>query len=217
MISGIVRAMMADNTSAELEPTIFSATITPHRSLGGTGFLVLMLAFGGASFVHRHGLSDDGRLAGIRLFRPRRRAALLGDPDQQPPRRGIRASHRHAVGAHRAQGQPPRQSPRMGAQPALGQARQAKSSRISASPGCFWSCATSSSRSPTFSPRHERADFAIALDPRSERSQTRARCARCWHNQKSGGCQPPARPRLSSMIATMPNPPSPTAFPSSIR
>jgi uncharacterized membrane protein len=41
---------MSDNR-AELEPTIFSATITPHRSLGSTGFLVLMLAFGGASFV----------------------------------------------------------------------------------------------------------------------------------------------------------------------
>jgi uncharacterized membrane protein len=33
------------------EPTIFSATITPHRSLGRFGFLILMLAFGGISFV----------------------------------------------------------------------------------------------------------------------------------------------------------------------
>ena len=40
---------MSDNAD-ELEPTIFSATITPHRSLGSTGFLVLMLAFGGVSF-----------------------------------------------------------------------------------------------------------------------------------------------------------------------
>ncbi|MCF8476611.1 MAG: DUF2244 domain-containing protein [Pseudolabrys sp.] len=44
--------MTADNTiSGEIEPTIFSATITPHRSLGNVGFLVLMLAFGGVSFV----------------------------------------------------------------------------------------------------------------------------------------------------------------------
>jgi uncharacterized membrane protein len=42
--------MTADN-DAELEPTIFSAVITPHRSLKNWGFLVLMLAFGGASFV----------------------------------------------------------------------------------------------------------------------------------------------------------------------
>ncbi len=33
------------------EPTIFSALITPHRSLGSTGFLILMLAIGGLSFI----------------------------------------------------------------------------------------------------------------------------------------------------------------------
>ena len=50
MVLGIVRIMNSDN-AAELEPTIFSATITPHRSLGNIGFLVLMVAFGGVSFV----------------------------------------------------------------------------------------------------------------------------------------------------------------------
>lgn len=39
--------MTADN----LEPTIYSAVITPHRSLQRAGFVVLMAAFGGASFV----------------------------------------------------------------------------------------------------------------------------------------------------------------------
>lgn len=44
--------MASDNLSAnELEPTIFSAVITPHRSLGRTGFIVLMAIFGGVSFV----------------------------------------------------------------------------------------------------------------------------------------------------------------------
>ncbi len=46
--------MAADNTSAhnaELEPTIFSAVITPHRSLGRAGFLILMAVFGGISFI----------------------------------------------------------------------------------------------------------------------------------------------------------------------
>jgi uncharacterized membrane protein len=33
------------------EPTIFSAVITPHRSLSATGFLILMLAIGGINFV----------------------------------------------------------------------------------------------------------------------------------------------------------------------
>lgn len=42
--------MNADNAD-ELEPTIFSATITPHRSLGSVGFLVLMALFGGVSFL----------------------------------------------------------------------------------------------------------------------------------------------------------------------
>jgi len=42
--------MTADNDDI-LEPTIFSAVITPHRSLGHVGFLVLMIIFGGVSFV----------------------------------------------------------------------------------------------------------------------------------------------------------------------
>jgi uncharacterized membrane protein len=45
-----VGVMILDNGS-ELEPTIFSATLTPHRSLGRAGFLILMLLFGGISFV----------------------------------------------------------------------------------------------------------------------------------------------------------------------
>ena len=42
--------MIPDNHT-ELEPTIFSATITPHRSLGSVGFIVLMLVFGAVSFL----------------------------------------------------------------------------------------------------------------------------------------------------------------------
>ena len=41
--------MSADNN--DLEPTIFSAVIIPHRSLPRVGFAVLMIAFGAASFV----------------------------------------------------------------------------------------------------------------------------------------------------------------------
>ena len=47
--------MNADNSprdrGALAEPAIFSAVITPHRSLGSTGFLILMLCIGGISFV----------------------------------------------------------------------------------------------------------------------------------------------------------------------
>jgi uncharacterized membrane protein len=42
---------MAPDNDPYAEPTIFSARITPHRSLGRLGFLVLMLAFGGVSFI----------------------------------------------------------------------------------------------------------------------------------------------------------------------
>jgi uncharacterized membrane protein len=36
---------------ASQEPAIFAAIITPHRSLGSTGFLILMLCIGGLSFI----------------------------------------------------------------------------------------------------------------------------------------------------------------------
>jgi uncharacterized membrane protein len=42
---------MSDDNIDELEPTIFSAVITPHRSLSRTGFIVLMTALGGISFI----------------------------------------------------------------------------------------------------------------------------------------------------------------------
>jgi len=42
--------MTADNDPRH-EPTIFSATLTPHRSLGPTGFLILMGCLGGTSFA----------------------------------------------------------------------------------------------------------------------------------------------------------------------
>src|SRR5437660_4922119 len=42
--------MAADNATRD-EPTLFSAVLTPHRSLGRTGFVVLMYLIGGISFV----------------------------------------------------------------------------------------------------------------------------------------------------------------------
>jgi uncharacterized membrane protein len=42
--------MMPDNDFSA-EPTLFSAILTPHRSLSGRGFLALMLAIGGISFA----------------------------------------------------------------------------------------------------------------------------------------------------------------------
>jgi uncharacterized membrane protein len=42
---------MSRDNDAFAEPEIFSAIITPHRSLSSTGFLVLMLCIGGVSFA----------------------------------------------------------------------------------------------------------------------------------------------------------------------
>jgi uncharacterized membrane protein len=42
---------MSDDNTTFPEPKIFAATITPHRSLGSTGFLILMLCIGGLSFA----------------------------------------------------------------------------------------------------------------------------------------------------------------------
>jgi len=46
--------MNNDNNSGEhaaVDPKIFSAIITPHRSLGPSGFLIFMLCLGGLSFI----------------------------------------------------------------------------------------------------------------------------------------------------------------------
>jgi uncharacterized membrane protein len=42
---------MTGGNEPDAEPTLFSAILTPYRSLGGTGFLVLMLAVSAVSFV----------------------------------------------------------------------------------------------------------------------------------------------------------------------
>jgi uncharacterized membrane protein len=42
---------MSRDNDALVDPKIFSAIITPHRSLGPTGFLIFMLCVGGLSFV----------------------------------------------------------------------------------------------------------------------------------------------------------------------
>src|ERR1043165_10261669 len=42
---------MISNNASELDPTIFSATITPHRSLNRVGFWILIGGYGVVSFV----------------------------------------------------------------------------------------------------------------------------------------------------------------------
>ena len=66
----------SDSAAAPADPTIFSAVITPHRSLTPRGFLILMLCLGGRELRIRHDVRFDGRLAGVRLLRARRIAGL---------------------------------------------------------------------------------------------------------------------------------------------
>ena len=42
---------MTDGNALDREPTLFSATLTPYRSLSGAGFIVLMAAIGVVSFA----------------------------------------------------------------------------------------------------------------------------------------------------------------------
>jgi uncharacterized membrane protein len=42
---------MTRDNDPPLEPTLFSAILTPHRSLSGIGFLAIMLTIGGVSFA----------------------------------------------------------------------------------------------------------------------------------------------------------------------
>jgi uncharacterized membrane protein len=42
---------MTPDNGSKPEPTLFCATITPHRSLGRTGFLIVMTAVGAISFT----------------------------------------------------------------------------------------------------------------------------------------------------------------------
>ena len=43
--------MVDDTNDLPADPTLFSATITPHRSLSSTGFVIFMLCIGGISFA----------------------------------------------------------------------------------------------------------------------------------------------------------------------
>jgi uncharacterized membrane protein len=42
---------MASDNDSPPEPTLFSAIISPYRSLSGTGFVIIMLFFGAVSFA----------------------------------------------------------------------------------------------------------------------------------------------------------------------
>ena len=154
--------MTADNDPT-LEPTIFSAVLTPHRSLGHVGFLVLMIVFGGVSFISGMVFLLMGAWPVFGFFGLDVLLLYWAFRLNYRARRGLRGGHGDADRAQGAQGQPPRRGARMGAQSALGQARQGERTRNSASSGCFWCRAASSWRSRISSGPDEKASFAQAL------------------------------------------------------
>ena len=78
--------MNGNTQQTQAEPGAFHAVLTPYRSLGPSGFLILMIALGAMSFVDRRRLSHRGRLAGAGLLRPRRPARLRRLQAQLPRR-----------------------------------------------------------------------------------------------------------------------------------
>ena len=74
----------------QAEPGAFRAVLTPHRSLGPTGFLILMVALGAVSFVTGLRFPSGRCLAGARLLRPRRGADLRRLQAQLPLRAPLR-------------------------------------------------------------------------------------------------------------------------------
>ena len=152
-----------DFDPAPPQPELFSALLTPHRSLNRTGFLVLMGFVSVVSFAAGLGFSVDGRMAGVRLFRPRRAGDLLGVPDQFPPRQGHRGNLGDAVRIAGAPGQPSRPCRRSGCSIRCGSGSIRKPMPNSASKSFIWSRKGRRISIASFLGPDEKASFAKAL------------------------------------------------------
>ena len=147
------------------QPMLFSARLTPHRSLNRTGFLVLMAFLSLVSFATGVCFWLDGRVAGVRLFGARCAGDLLGLPGQFPPRPSRhRGNFGDAVRTARAPGQPSRPCGRMGAQSALElQLDQKTHARVPASSGSILAAKGRRVSVGSFLGPDEKASFAKAL------------------------------------------------------
>ena len=92
------------NERDRLDPEIFSAIITPHRSLGPRGFLVFMLCLGGLSFIAGVIFVSLGAWPVFGFFGLDVLLRLFRVPRQLSERARLRGGHHHQLGADGAQG-----------------------------------------------------------------------------------------------------------------
>ena len=87
--------MNGNTQQTQAEPGAFHAVLTPYRSLGPSGFLILMIALGAMSFVTGMVFLRCRRLAGAGLLRPRRPARLHRLQAELSLRTAVRDRRRH--------------------------------------------------------------------------------------------------------------------------
>ena len=97
--------MTADN-DPNREPTIFSAIITPNRSLSARGFLIFMLMLGGISFATGMVFLSPGAWPVFGFFGLDVLLVYWAFRLNYRARPRLRAGDGHAVRADRAQGEP---------------------------------------------------------------------------------------------------------------
>ena len=105
------------------EPKLFSALLTPHRSLSRSGFLALMFFLTAISFAAGMAFLLMGAWPVFGFFRPRCADRLHRLSHQLSPRHGDGRNHHHANRTEAAARQSSRACGGMGAQSAVGAAR----------------------------------------------------------------------------------------------
>src|SRR5262245_57228367 len=196
--------MTSDNDCSD-EPTIFSATITPYRSLGNVGFLVLMLVIGGVSFAAGvaflmlgawpvFGFFGLDVLLIYWAFRVNYRAARAYE--QVRVTGGALTARKVRHPGQRARGTAVRW--RNGPSARCGPGSTSRCIRNTGSKSCSWSRMAASSPSPIFSARTKRRHLRRLSRPPSARPGAAPRARSC----PDGSAHPEGRGR--NRVATGP-------------
>ena len=185
---------MSTDSNTVSEPTIFSAVITPNRSLDRVGFIVLMSLVSFVSFVGGMVFFIAGAWPVVGFLGLD--VALLYWAFKLNYARAAAYEEVTVTAAEltAAQGEPPRRGPRIDAQPAMDQARPRGARRFRLAPAV-----PGVARPPAFGRQFPRAAGTRKLRRGAvrgaERGQARADAGRAFSSQKSGGKRRPWRPR----------------------